>query len=169
MYFSIPGPARITGLIGFACIRHDYRSLLTVGGPIESRGRLKYIDGCSDSVLIAPPLRGDPCVNFLYAPPGTLQTTHTHPSVRVGLIIKGEGWCHWGDGEVEELRAGSVFILPTGKSHHFETREGELHIVVYHPDSDFGPTHDNHPMVNRTEVGGTSVAGMTEYRTLEIV
>jgi hypothetical protein len=25
-------------------------------------------------------------------------------------------------------------------------------VIAYHPDSDFGPTHENHPMVNRTIV-----------------
>ena len=30
-------------------------------------------------------------------------------------------------------------------------------VIAYHPDSDFGPTDDDHPMVNRTIVDGVPV------------
>ena len=32
-----------------------------------------------------------------------------------------------------------------------------MDVVAYHPDSDFGPTHEEHPMVNRTRIDGEKV------------
>jgi hypothetical protein len=32
-----------------------------------------------------------------------------------------------------------------------------MDVVPYHPDSDWGPTHEEHPMVNRTLVGGQKI------------
>ena len=63
---------RIVRLSRFAA---DRRSLETVG-------RLRYIDGCSDTLLICPPRVGEPCLNHLHIPPHTDQTPHTHPSAR---------------------------------------------------------------------------------------
>lgn len=168
MYFAVPGPAVISGLFGMACLKEGYRGLFALGGPVEARGRLKYIDGCSDTVLLSPTVLGDPCLNLLYAPPGTTQSAHTHPSVRVGLILEGRGFCRMGDGSELPLTAGSVFILPRDEVHSFHTRDLPLKIAVFHPDSDFGPTDEAHPMVNRTLIGGVSVAGDLRYQTQDI-
>ena len=167
MFFSAPGPATVTGLQGFVCIRKGYRGLPIWGGPIEKLGRLKYIDGCSDTLLLAAPIKGDPCVNYLYIPPGVNQTAHTHPSVRVGCIIDGAGTCELA-GKTIDLIPGEVFILPADELHSFHTAGRPLRVVIYHPDSDFGPTDEVHPMVNRTIVGAKSVAGDNEYRTKNI-
>ena len=35
--------------------RIGFKGQNLVGGPIEERGRLAYIDGCSDSLLVYPP------------------------------------------------------------------------------------------------------------------
>ena len=32
------------------------------------------------------------------------------------------------------------------------TADEALLVIAYHPDSDFGPTHERHPMINRTIV-----------------
>lgn len=157
MYFCAPGEAHLEGGTGFVVSHRAYRGMLQLGGPIENEGRLRYIDGCSDSVLLSPVLRGDPCLNFLYVPPGTLQTAHTHPSIRIGLIVEGSGICH-SDDQRFELQKGRLFILPADLKHHFETKENCLRIVVYHPDSDVGPTHESHPMLNRTLVDGKSMS-----------
>ncbi len=163
MYFSIPGRAVIVGGKGMAVSHLAYRGQLCVGGPIEEHGRLKYIDGCSDSVLIAPPVLGDPCFNLLYMPPGVDQTMHTHPSIRIGAILDGGGYCDTPVGRIP-LKKGSMFILPTDAPHAFHTRDQFLKICVYHPDSDTGPTTDDHPMVNRTLVNGVSANRMPEIR-----
>lgn len=167
-YCSLPGVASIDG-DGEALIvtRIGYRGFFTIGGPIERTGRLRYIDGCSDSVLIAPPLLGDPCLNFLSVPPGIDQTAHTHPSIRVGIIVSGSGVCRSPTGE-QPLRPKDVFILPRDMVHSFHTLDDSLRIVVYHPDSDCGPSDDQHPMVTRTLVGGISAALLPEIRTVDL-
>ncbi|NHR05463.1 cupin domain-containing protein [Chromobacterium haemolyticum] len=167
MFFAIPGPARLGSFIGLACIRQYYHGAPIYGGPIEQLGRLKYIDGCSDSLLISPMLKGDPCLNYLYVPPHLNQTAHTHPSVRIGIIIEGEGYCLTEHRRLE-LVAGKIFLLPANEVHSFHTENSPLRIVIYHPDSDFGPTHEEHPMVNRTLVDGVSLAGENQYRTRKI-
>lgn len=157
MYFAIPGEATVEGSgQGFVASLLEYQGLFQIGGPVEATGRLRYIDGCSDSLLIAPVMRGDPCLNLLYIPPYTDQTAHTHPSVRVGMIVDGEGRCQT-PGQDVPLTAGLVFAIRTGGLHSFHTQEQSLRIVAWHPDSDFGPTHEQHPMLNRTIVNGRPV------------
>ncbi|PHM56916.1 hypothetical protein Xekk_01482 [Xenorhabdus sp. KK7.4] len=167
MYFSIPGPAELSPFVGLICIRNGFKGFLSFGGPVERLGRLKYIDGCSDSLLISPPLKGDPCLNYLYVPPRLNQTAHTHPSVRIGIVIEGAGYCLTEKSKTD-LIAGGIFLLPTDEIHSFHTDDTPLRIVVYHPDSDFGPTHEAHPMINRTWVDGISLAGENRYRTRQI-
>lgn len=170
-YFAIPfqGSLRISGPArGFGVLRVGYHGLATVGGPVEPRGRLKYIDGCSDTLVIAPPLRGDPCFNLLHFPPNINQTKHTHPSIRVGLIHAGEGSCLTETGS-EPLSPGKMFILYPDAVHAFST-EGTagMNLTVFHPDSDFGPTHDEHPMLNRTIVDGVPAKSIDRIRTKEL-
>ncbi|MEM7477282.1 MAG: cupin domain-containing protein, partial [Planctomycetota bacterium] len=112
MYYSIPGEAclHVQGS-GFCATRLGYSGFFSLGGPIESRGRLKYIDGCSDSLLISPVLLGDPCLNLLFLPPNTEQTAHTHPSVRTGIIVDGRGICRGPTADVF-LEPGMIFEIP---------------------------------------------------------
>lgn len=65
----------------------EYNGMRSMGGPIEKTGRLKYIDGCTDSLLIPPVKKGDPCLNHLHFPVGIEQTMHTHPSIRIGQSL----------------------------------------------------------------------------------
>jgi mannose-6-phosphate isomerase-like protein (cupin superfamily) len=136
--------------------RIGYQGVAACGGPIELLGRLKYIDGCSDTLLACPPLLGDPCLNHLHFPPGIDQTEHTHPSLRAGIVASGEGVCVTPDGETR-LTAGLIFVIPTDGRHKFRTDENSMDVIAYHPDSDWGPTHEEHPMVNRTLVGGEKI------------
>ena len=134
---------------GLVVSRLGVQGWFQLGGPIEAAGRLRYIDGCTDSVLLAPPLRGDPCLNHLHLPAHTRQTRHTHPSLRVGVIARGRGLCVTPDRE-HPLEAGLVFVIAPNAPHSFFTNDESLDVVVYHPDSDTGPTHRDHPMINRT-------------------
>jgi len=162
MYFAIPGASRLraasatrrTACSGFVVSWQGGTGLFHVGGPVESHGRLRYLDGCSDTLLVPPTLRGDPCLNLLYVPASTHQTEHTHPSFRVGFVAAGHGRCCTPEG-AHALEPGSVFSIPSGARHHFETSDEALQIIAFHPDSDFGPTDEDHPMWNRT----LSVAG----------
>lgn len=150
MYFAIPGPFRIEGDgTGFHVTKSGFEGLFQIGGPIERTGRLRYISGCSDSLLVPPVIAGDPCLNFLHVPPEVDQTAHTHPSVRIGMIIDGRGVCRTNAGDTP-LEPGTIFVIPKDVLHSFHTQQHELRIVAWHPDSDTGPTDDNHPMLNRT-------------------
>lgn len=134
----------------------DFLGLNTAGGPIEDKGRLKYIDKCSDTILVGPPYLGDPCFNHLHFPIGIDQTEHTHPSVRAGAIASGRGWCETPYGR-SELEPGVIFTIPRDGKHRFITDETFMNVIAYHPDSDWGPTDEIHPMVNRTWVDGHKI------------
>ncbi len=142
----------------------NYTGLFTIGGPIEPFGRLKYIDGCSSTVLINPLRRGEPCLNFLYVPPGISQTPHTHPSLRIGLVASGSGTCQVDEGTFK-MEPGTVFCLPENKLHSFSAINDSLRIIIYHPDSDVGPTDDSHTMLNNTFVGKKSAKVLDVIRT----
>jgi len=167
MYFACPGPVTVTGDDVLLVLRDGFGGLFAVGGPLEERGRLKYIDGCSDTLLIGPPKKGDPCLNHLHFPPGVRQTMHTHPTARVGVVASGSGRCVTPEGE-RPLTPGTFWYLPAGAAHCFYTDGGPMDVVAWHPDSDTGPDDDDHPMVNRTMVGGVSAAGLADIRTREI-
>lgn len=164
LFYSVPGNAFIKGGEGFVVSTMDFRGMFLLGGPIEPEGRLHYIDGCSDSILISPQRKGDPCLNFLFLPPGIDQTQHTHPSHRVGLVVSGAGHCVTLNCTYP-LGPGMLFVLSPNTLHSFHTLYSHLRIVVYHPDSDFGPTHDDHPMVNQTIIDGISASSIREIRT----
>ena len=165
MYFALPGPARLGGL-GRAIVieRAVHRALFSLGGPIEEFGRLCYIDGCTDSLLLAPAVLGAPCLNLLHLPAGTVQTSHSHPSVRVGIVVSGSGSCVTPGGSTP-LSPGQVFVIEAHGAHCFHTDEEALRVIAYHPDSDTGPQDHDHPMINRTYVGGRSASQLPGIRT----
>ena len=151
MYFAVSGQCRLHGGSGLVVSRLNYHGFFHLGGPVEQRGRLRYIDGCSDSLLIPPVAWGDPCLNLLHLPPHTRQSEHTHPSLRVGIVIRGAGRCVLPDREVA-LYPGQIFAIRAEQLHCFHTDSSEMAVVAFHPDSDFGPTDERHPMINRTFV-----------------
>lgn len=150
MYFSVPGACRLRGVADAAVFRRfGYRGLFSVGGPVERRGRLAYIDGCGTTLLCPPPRNGDPCLNLLTFPPNVKQSSHNHPSLRLGAVIAGAGVCV-GPGIREDLRPGQIFSIEDSTVHCFESGPDGLSVVAYHPESDGGPVDHNHPMLNRT-------------------
>lgn len=161
---AIPGPVAIHGMVGVVIIRVGYVAIPTTVGPVERTGRLKYIDGCTDSLLIGPPRKGDPCLNHLHFPFQIEQTMHTHPSVRAGMILRGRGRCVMPDGVIP-LEPGMSWVLPAGRPHCFYTGGETMDVVAYHPDSDFGPIDNHHPMINRTMVDGVSASRLDHIRT----
>ena len=148
-YFVAPERTQVTSGVGLAIVVHHYHGLRALGGPIEATGRLRYIDGCTDTLLVCPPRRGEPCLNHLHVPAGTSQSHHTHDSARIGVIVRGHGRCRTPTGEIE-LRAGLGWYIPSGLPHAFATTDDSLDVFAWHPDSDFGPTDESHPMINRT-------------------
>ena len=164
MYFCVPDEFSVENGEGIMITRHSFKGIFSIGGQIEETGRLRYIDGCRDTLLIPPLLKGDPCLNALYFPKSITQTPHTHPSVRIGMVALGKGECVTDEG-VFSLTAGSAFIISPETLHSFNTSDDEMVVIAYHPDSDFGATHEDHPMVNRTMVAGVSAAKIDKIRT----
>ena len=160
------GRAELTNAGGRILLIHQPGSdfPFQVGGPLEPTGRLRYIDGCTDSLLVPPWRLGQPCLNHLHIPAGVEQTMHTHPSDRIGVVVKGRGQCVCPDGTTE-LIPGVLWRIPADGQHRFRTDGHALDIVAWHPDSDFGPTDDEHPMLNRTLVGGVRAAELDSIRT----
>lgn len=160
------GNSNVTGTVG-ACLNNNFtvtgrgyavtcpgikfntNTFTNVDG--SCHGELSYIDGCSNSIIVSPPKSGDPCLNYLYFPPGIKQTFHTHPSYRIGLIISGSGVAHVNEQELE-LSQGSVFFLPRYINHRFSTLDNHMSILVFHPDSDDGPLDEHNPMKTRTYI-----------------
>lgn len=150
MFAVVPDAGLLEGCGGGLMIAMPgYRGLFQIGGPLENIGRLRYIDGCTDTLLVSPPCLGEPCLNHLHIPPGTSQTQHIHPTDRVGVIVRGSGICRTPTGEWK-LQPGLGWRIPAGCRHSFFTEAESLDVVAWHPDSDFGPTDEDHPMRNRT-------------------
>ena len=144
----------------------NYTGVLSLG-EVENEGRLNYIDNCKDSILHAPIKKGLPCLNALFMPEGVYQTRHTHPSTRSGFIIDGGAICETIE-ENFDLKSGNIFVLNKDAEHNFRSDHGlniTMKLVAYHPDSDFGPTDETHPMINRTIVNGISASEIDEIRT----
>ncbi len=176
MYFCVPDSVSIRGGSGIVISSLDYHGMFMFGGPLEEKGRLLYMDGCSDTLLVPPTMKGDPCLNHLHFPPCIRQTRHTHPSFRIGIVTSGRGLCKvpekedgTGSDVAIPLIPGQIFIIPAEGHHSFFTDDSTLDIIAYHPDSDTGPTHDDHPMINRTFVGDTSARDIPEIRTKSIL
>jgi hypothetical protein len=165
MFFSLTDliSLDVTGTCALICLP-TYKGQFYLGGPIEDTGRLKYIDGCTDTLLIGPMKIGDPCLNHLHFPIGINQTMHTHESVRCGLIIRGHGWCNLPDQRIELVK-GMVWLLPEGSRHAFQTTDSSLDVIAWHPDTDMGPSDEDHPMLNRTYVAGVSAKLIDDIRT----
>jgi len=155
-YGSFLNETEITGE-GHSIIstRIGYQGLNQFGGAVERLGRLQYIDGCSSTLLLSAPRLGDPCFNYLHVPCNIDQTAHTHPTLRVGYILEGSGIVRLERGSLD-LVPGMMFCLLPDVIHSFHTKDSELRIVIYHPDSDFGPSDEVHPMLNKTIIEGVS-------------
>jgi hypothetical protein len=153
-FFALPGAGGVeVSKDGCAVLieRHGYRGLIQAGR-IEDKGRLAYIDGCSDTVLCSPARLGDPVLNHLHFPVGVVQSVHSHPSIRLGVVVRGAGSAFGptGGGWERPLEVGSVFLLHAHELHAFRTTDSSLDVIAFHPDSDSGPTDGEHPMLNRT-------------------
>lgn len=143
-----------------------FHGIPMIGGPIEEKGRLRYIDGCTDTGIIPPLKQGDPCLNHLHFPAQTKQTMHTHPDIRVGMVAKGYGWCLTPYG-TERLLPGMQFIImpENGRTclgfdgqphkvgeHCFMTEDQTMDVVAWHPSSTVGPTDEHHQMLAETQL-----------------
>jgi hypothetical protein len=136
-------------------IRYGFKGQNSIGGPIEQSGRLTYIDNCSDSLLIYPPRLGDPSMSHLHFPEMINQSFHIHPSIRLGVVVKGSGVSTVktkGTTHEVPLTQGTVFYLLEREEHRFRTEDSTMDVIAFHPDGDWGPTDHNHSMLNRTYI-----------------
>lgn len=171
-YGRFAGPAKFTNTNvteenggHFLAVKNNHSGTTLKGGPIEQTGRLRYIDGCTDSLLLPPDKYGDPCLNHLHFPQGIDQTMHIHPSARIGIVARGRGVAITPDNEYA-LIPGLAFVITPDGLHRFRTEGETMDVIAFHPESDFGPQDDDHPMVNRTIVDGVSAAKIKSIRTI---
>lgn len=116
-------------------------------------GNLSYMDGGTNTTAVNPGRLGDPVVNYVHFPAGMQQTLHTHPSHRVGMVIKGRGLIELDDGEFP-LEPGDVFFMQRNVLHNFTCPHNEdVVLFVFAPDSGTGPTDEVNPLKIRTYVG----------------
>jgi len=165
-FFSVIGPAKIISK-GVGAISSAYAGFNVCGGPIEEVGKLRYINGCTYTLLVPPVRKGDPCLNHLHFPAHSTQTPHTNPSVRVNVVYHGSGVCLVPEDEKQKvsLVSGYVFVIKTDTLHSFNTEGESMDVITFHPDSDVGMTDDDYPMVNRTIVDGVSARFIPQIRT----
>lgn len=116
-------------------------------------GNLSYMDGGTNTTAVNPGRLGDPVVNYVHFPAGMKQTLHTHPSHRIGMILKGRGLVELDNGEFP-LEPGEVFFMQRNVLHNFMCPYNEdVVLFVFAPDSGTGPTDEVNPLKIRTYVG----------------
>lgn len=116
-------------------------------------GNLSYMDGGTNTTAINPGRLGDPVINYVHFPAGMQQTLHTHPSHRVGMVLKGHGKIELDNGDFE-LNQGDVFFMQRNVLHNFMCPYSEdVILFVFAPDSGTGPTDEVNPLKIRTYVG----------------
>ena len=127
-------------------------ALPPVGGYVEEAGRNRDIDGCSATLVVMPPRRGDPCVNHLHIAARTVQTGHRHPGERIGMVVRGRGLAHHEAGPPMVLYPGRAWRVLAGERHRFETGGEALDILVFQPDSEWAAAGEAQRMPDATIV-----------------
>jgi quercetin dioxygenase-like cupin family protein len=117
-------------------------------------GNLSYMDGGTNTTAVNPGRLGDPVVNYVHFPAGMYQTLHTHPSHRIGMVLKGVGKIELDHGEFP-LETGDVFFMQRNMLHNFTCpyENEDVVLFVFAPDSGTGPTDEVNPLKIRTYVG----------------
>jgi len=116
-------------------------------------GNLSYMDGGTNTTATNPGRLGDPVVNYVHFPSYMHQTLHTHPSHRVGLILKGNGKIELDNDEYFPVNEGEAFYMRRNCLHNFITQDEPVILFVFAPDSGTGPTDEINPLKIRTYVG----------------
>jgi len=116
-------------------------------------GNLSYMDGGTNTTAVNPGRLGDPVVNYVHFPAGMYQTLHTHPSHRVGMVLKGNGKIELDNEEFFDIVEGEVFFMNRNVLHNFICPTEDVVLFVFAPDSGTGPTDEVNPLKIRTYVG----------------
>jgi quercetin dioxygenase-like cupin family protein len=115
-------------------------------------GNLSYMDGGTNTTAVNPGRLGDPVVNYVHFPAGMYQTLHTHPSHRVGMVLKGNGQIELDNKEMFDIKEGECFFMQRNVLHNFITDHEPVILFVFAPDSGTGPTDEVNPLKIRTYV-----------------
>ena len=116
-------------------------------------GNLSYMDGGTNTTAINPGRLGDPVINYVHFPAHMYQTLHTHPSHRVGLVIRGNGKIELDNKEYYDINEGEIFFMRRNCLHNFICEDEDVVVFVWSPDSGTGPTDEVNPLKIRTYVG----------------
>ena len=116
-------------------------------------GNLSYMDGGTNTTAINPGRLGDPVINYVHFPPHMYQTLHTHPSHRIGFIVKGNGKVELDNKEYFDVLEGNIFYMRRNTLHNFICEDEPVILFVFAPDSGTGPTDEVNPLKVRTYVG----------------
>jgi len=116
-------------------------------------GGLSYMDGGTNSTALHPNRCGEPVVNYVHFPPGMVQTLHTHPSHRIGLVLQGNGRIELDDKKFFAVEEGSAFFMRRNELHNFITDDEPVILFVFAPDSGSGPSDEINALKVRTYIG----------------
>lgn len=116
-------------------------------------GNLSYMDGGTNTTAVNPGRLGDPVINYVHFPAGMYQTLHTHPSHRIGMVLKGNGKIELDNKEFFDVVEGEVFFMNRNVLHNFICPTEDVVLFVFAPDSGTGPTDEVNPLKIRTYVG----------------
>ncbi len=116
-------------------------------------GNLSYMDGGTNTTAVNPGRLGDPVVNYVHFPANMYQTLHTHPSHRIGLVLKGNGRIELDNEVMFNINQGDCFYMQRNELHNFITDGEPVVLFVFAPDSGTGPTDEVNPLKIRTYVG----------------
>jgi len=87
MYRAFPCPRQNEGACGIS--RLGFLEIFMLGGRhTESEGRS---GSYADSLIIPSVTKGDPCLNHLSFPKSSSRTPHVHPSIWIGIVVRGLG------------------------------------------------------------------------------
>ncbi len=143
------GTAVVIEYLGLRLLESRYYVQDTLG-----MGNLSYMDGGTNTTAVNPGRLGDPVINYVHFPAGMYQTLHTHPSHRIGIVLKGSGGIELDEKKVFDLKQGDVFFMQRNVLHNFMCPYGEdVVLFVFAPDSGTGPTDEVNPLKIRTYVG----------------
>jgi quercetin dioxygenase-like cupin family protein len=100
-------------------------------------GQEKWVDYKGDGAKFGVKeafILGDPAKPGLYVirikfPPGVMSSPHSHPEMRVGMVLKGTWWTGTGEkfdpNSTTPVPAGGMMVHPAGKVHYDGARNEE--------------------------------------------
>lgn len=159
MYFSSPGTFKLENttcqhslvLIEMLPEKHyetiGFSSFFTMGGPLETKGRLSTGEGLTQTTLIPPMRTGEPSLVHQHYTSDVVEAHKVRPHYSLSIVSRGTGYCTSPFGNVR-VEAGNVFLIkesgynyapgmdgqphPVGK-HGMETRNSSMDLITFLP------------------------------------